>query len=87
MTPDDILTKLKDIFSELFDISPDRVSLETKMFEELGLDSIDAVDLVVKLQTLTGQRIAPQDFKSVRTVGDVVTCIEKLMHQNEPAQS
>ena len=49
-----------------------KITREARLFEDLDLDSIDAVDLVVKLQEYTGRRIAPAEFKSVRTVGDVV---------------
>lgn len=87
MTRSEILQKLKDVLKELFDIAPEKVEPDAKLFEELGLDSIDAIDLVVKLQAMTGRRIAPQDFKSVRTVSDVVDCIEKLLATNEPAQT
>jgi acyl carrier protein len=84
---DKLLKQLKDVLSELFEIPPEKVTPEAKLFEELGLDSIDAIDLVVRLQALTGRRFAPQDFKAVRTVGDVLDCIEKLLAQNDPAQS
>ncbi len=87
MTRDELLQKLKDVLQELFEIPPEKVKPDAKLFEELGLDSIDAVDLVVKLQALTERRIAPQDFKAVRTVGDVLDCIEKLLATNEPAQT
>jgi acyl carrier protein len=43
-----------------------------RLFEDLELDSIDAVELVVKLQSYTGRKIAPAEFKTVRTVGDIV---------------
>jgi len=85
MTRDEALQKLKNTLTELFEIPPEKVTPEAKLFEELGLDSIDAIDLVVKLQALTGRRIAPQDFKSVRTVGDVLDCIEKLLKEHEAA--
>lgn len=85
MTRDEALLKLKNVLNELFEVSPEKVVPEAKLFEELGLDSIDAIDLVVKLQALTGKRIAPQDFKSVRTVGDVLDCIEKLLKEHEAA--
>jgi acyl carrier protein len=85
MKRDEILQKLKDILKELFEVPPEKVTPEAKLFEELGLDSIDAIDLVVKLQALTKRRIAPQDFRTVRTVGDVLDCVEKLLKENEPA--
>jgi acyl carrier protein len=73
------LAKLKEYLQNLFEIPPERVMADTKLFEELDLDSIDAIDLVVSLQDLTGRRIKPEEFKSVRTVGDVVDCVERLL--------
>lgn len=87
MTRDEILKKLQEILKELFDIPPEKVKPETKLFEELDLDSIDAIDLVVKVQALTGRRVAPEDFKNVRTVGDVLACIEKLLARDEKPQT
>ena len=87
MTRDDLLQKLKDVLEELFEIPQQKVTPDAKLFEELGLDSIDAVDLVVKIQAFTGRRVSPQDFKAVRTVGDVLDCIEKLLVENETAPS
>ena len=50
-----------------------------KLFEDLDLDSIDAVDLVVRLQDLTGRKIKPDQFKTVRTVSDVVDRVHDLL--------
>lgn len=79
MSDAEILEQLKTIFANTFEIPPESIKLETHLFEELDLDSIDAVDLAIKLQTLTGKRIKPTDFKSVRTVGDVVSVTRKLI--------
>lgn len=79
MSNDEILGKLKTIFAEAFEINPELVKMETHLFDELDLDSIDAVDLAIKLQAMTGKRIKPEDFKSVRTVGDVVGAAQILL--------
>lgn len=79
MTDDDILNRLREILVENFEIAPDAVTLEAKLYEELGLDSIDAVDLAIKVQQMTGKRIKPEDFKHVRTVGDVVVTARQLL--------
>lgn len=79
MTNEEILKKLTDILAEGFEIDPARVTPETNLFTELDLDSIDAVDLAIKLQEMTGKRIKPEDFKSVRTVGDVVGTVRGLL--------
>lgn len=79
MNDEQILDSLKKILEESFEISPERVMPEANLFEELELDSIDAVDLAIKLQQMTGKRIKPEDFKTVRTVGDVVNTVKQLM--------
>lgn len=68
----EILTRLSEYLQDLFDVPPEKIRPDARLFEDLELDSIDAVDLVVKLQQYTGKKIAPAEFKSVRTVGDVV---------------
>lgn len=79
MTNEQILDRLKQILSEAFEIDPNKVTETTNLFTELDLDSIDAVDLAIKLQEMTGKRIKPEDFKSVRTVGDVIQTVQSLI--------
>lgn len=79
MNSDAILQKLKDILEELFEVDPATVKLETKIFEELDIDSIDAVDLVIKLKEFTGKKIQPEQFKHVRTIEDVVVLIGEML--------
>ncbi|CAA7627923.1 Acyl carrier protein 2 [Candidatus Terasakiella magnetica] len=81
MTRDEILAALSSALQEMFEVPADKISLEAKLFEDLDLDSIDAVDLVVKLQNLTGKKFKPEQFKTVRTVGDVVDRVHDLVSQ------
>jgi len=74
----EIQAKLAEYLEEMFEVPPEKIVPEAKLFEELDLDSIDAVDLVVKLQELTGKKIKPEQFKTVRTVGDVVDRVHEL---------
>jgi len=75
----EILSRIRDIFSESFEIEPSRVTLDAQLFAELDLDSIDAVDLAIKLQEMTGRRLQPEAFRSVRTVNDVVVAVQTLL--------
>ena len=59
MNDQQILDNLKKILEASFEIRPDRVVPEAKLFEELDLDSIDAVDLAIQVQQMTGKRIKP----------------------------
>ncbi|MEH6463287.1 MAG: acyl carrier protein [Shewanella psychromarinicola] len=74
-----ILEMLSTILVEDFEIDAADITLEASLYEQLDLDSIDAVDLVIKLQQRTGRKIQPEAFKTVRTVDDVVNAIEGLI--------
>ncbi|BCV34333.1 acyl carrier protein [Shewanella algae] len=74
-----ILEMLSKILVDEFEVDAEAINPEASLYEELDLDSIDAVDLVIKLQQLTGKKIQPDGFKSVRTVNDVVNAIEGLV--------
>ena len=76
---EEIYNKLAEILVDEFEISKDLVKPEANLFEDLELDSIDAVDLAVKLQFFTDKKISPENFKQIRTVDDVVNAIEELL--------
>lgn len=78
-TAAEIYDVLHGILENEFEIDAEDISLEANLYEDLDLDSIDAVDLVVKLREITGEKIEPDAFKQVRTVQDVVSEIEKLV--------
>ena len=62
-----------------FELDAEQVQLDANLYEDLDLDSIDAVDLVVKLRELTGKKIEPDAFKAVRTVANVVDEVYALI--------
>ncbi|QJD59183.1 acyl carrier protein [Pseudomonas sp. gcc21] len=77
----DVFDYLSKTLVELFDVDPDNITPEARLYEDLDIDSIDAVDMVVELKRFTGRRIDPEDFKSVRTVQDVVDAVDRLMQR------
>lgn len=79
MTREQILGKLKDVLQESFQLDPEKITLESHLFTDLDLDSIDAVELAIQLQALTGRRVKAEEFKTVRTVGDVVEAIDQML--------
>ena len=81
-TQDEIFAQLKKILIDTFETEEDAISMDAQLYQDLDIDSIDAVDLVVQLRELTGQKIKPEDFKNVRTVRDVVEAIEALLAAN-----
>ncbi len=83
LTQQDILIRLRLILHETFEIDGARVVPEARLNEDLDIDSIDAVDLIVKLKPLVGKRLRPEVFKSVRTVGDVVEALHALVGETD----
>lgn len=80
MTKDEISAQIYAILEKDFDCPADKLRPEALLFEELDLDSIDAVDLIVRLQQLTGQKVDPASFKQIRTLADVTTAVDKLVN-------
>ncbi|CAH0991520.1 Acyl carrier protein [Sinobacterium norvegicum] len=80
MNKAEIFNQLQSIMVELFELDAEQVTLQSHLYEDLDLDSIDAVDLVVQLQNITGEKIKPEEFKQVRTVADIVTAVDELIN-------
>jgi len=79
---EDILQLIKGIMLEMFEIEPELVTLEARLNEELDFDSIDAVDMIVKLKEITGKAVKPADFKNARTINDVVEAVFKITNES-----
>jgi acyl carrier protein len=75
---EDIYPMLVDMLHEMFELDRSKITLDANLYSDLDIDSIDAVDLAVKLKELTGKRLQPEVFKSVRTVQDVVNALAAL---------
>lgn len=78
MNKEAIYQEVTGLLVKLFDLDAEQITPESRLYEDLDLDSIDAVDMVVHLQKRTGKKIKPEEFKAVRTVQDVVDAVERL---------
>ncbi|MGD8811000.1 MAG: acyl carrier protein [Gammaproteobacteria bacterium] len=78
MNDEEIYSRIKAILIEQFEVEEEAVTLDADLYEELDIDSIDAVDLMVQLKEFTGKNISPTVFKDVRTIGDVIDALKKL---------
>lgn len=79
MNQEQLYQRIVEILKDTFDIDPARISPESRLGEDLDIDSIDAVDLIVQLKPLIGSSLRPEAFKSVRTVSDVVAAVHGMM--------
>ena len=64
-TKEDVFSELSTLMHELYEVPVDSIKLESNFYEDLGLDSIDAIDLIGQFQGIIGERINPEDFKNV----------------------
>jgi acyl carrier protein len=80
MSKDEIYRRISSILETTFGIDPGQIRLEARLGEDLDIDSIDAVDLIVQLKPLLGGNMKPEEFKTVRSVADVVDAVYGMMH-------
>ena len=78
MTKEEVLGRINDVLAGEFEIDRAKLVPEARLFEDLDLDSIDAVDLVVRMQQQTSLKVKAEAFKAIRTLGDVADVIVKL---------
>ena len=60
------------------EISPDQVTRETLLREDLLLDSLQAVELVLDLEEKFGVSVDEQQIRALKTVGDVLDLVDTL---------
>ncbi|MGH8273248.1 MAG: acyl carrier protein [Gammaproteobacteria bacterium] len=78
--PDNALTeRLRAMLVERFELDPASITPDARLYEDLGLDSIDAVDLALSTEEFTGKEARVEEFKDARTVGDVEREIRRLI--------
>ena len=82
MTEQEVRTLLTDALVNLFEIEPERIKPETNLYEDLEIDSIDAIDLIDHIKRETGRKLQTEDFRNVRTVDDVVQAVLKVQAQD-----
>ncbi|MBA5205831.1 acyl carrier protein [Pectobacterium aroidearum] len=81
MDKNEIYQEITGLLVKLFELDANEIKPESRLYEDLELDSIDAVDMVVHLQKRIGRKISPEIFKSVRTVQDVADAVESLLRE------
>ena len=74
----EILHEIQQMMSELFELGSDRVQPEARLVEDLELDSLDAFDLAVKVEEITGVAFDEDKIRELRTVEDVIVALEAI---------
>ena len=82
MEQQEIFKILKDALIELFEIDEAKITPEAKIYYDLEIDSIDAIDLLDFIRKKTGYRMEAPDFKEVQTLQDIIQIVHKQFLAN-----
>lgn len=82
MTEQEIQKVLTNALVSLFEIDAEKITLDTHLYQDLEIDSIDAIDLIDYIKRQTGYKLQAEDFRNVRTVRDVIDAVKKLSAAN-----
>lgn len=74
-TRDEIFERLRTILVDSFELDADEVRLDAHLIDDLDLDSIDAIDLAVGLEEELSLRVAEEELRRIRRVGDIVDLV------------
>ena len=72
MEHNDLYQRIRALLIEEFEVPPEAISPDARTREDLGLDSLDHVDLVVELERFAGHRIESEELTALKTVADAV---------------
>jgi acyl carrier protein len=75
--------KVTALMAELFDLDRAKLTPEAR-FEDLELTSLDAIDLIIELQAMTGRKVTAGRLRNVRTIGDIVALVQGEPVQGDP---
>lgn len=72
-----VFEKVKEIIAEELNVDAAEITMETRLAEDLGADSLDAVELIMAIEDEFGVEVDDESAQSIRSVGDIVRLLEK----------
>jgi acyl carrier protein len=83
ITREEIQQNVFEVFEDLFEVSPDKLKLESHLYIDLDLDSLDAIDLASALSKKSGLRLVEEEMREIRTIGDIVEIGFKKLNEEK----
>lgn len=78
-----IIEIVNQVLEEEFEIDPELLIPKSLLYEDIGLDSLDAVDLIVMVDKKLGVRIDEEEARSLKTLEDVYKIIDELLKEKQ----
>ena len=72
---DEVFTKVKEVISEVFSTDEKDLSLETRIVDDLGAESLDIVTMLMEFEDAFDRQIPDEDVEKLLTIGDAVNYI------------
>ena len=79
----EIFSAIADSLEKDFEIPREKLAPQALLFQDLDLDSIDAVDLIVRIQKVAKIKVSPDDFKQIKTLWDIAEVVHKILNQQD----
>jgi acyl carrier protein len=80
-TKEAIFAYIRKLLVEVFELEEDSITLDSHLYKDLDFDSLDAVELAVKLGAETGISLQEEELRAIRTIGDAVDTIHQRLNQ------
>ena len=77
MSDEEVLVEVKKVLMDEFEVEEDVISPEATFYEDLGLDSLDAIDLIVTLNNFYNIEVEPTESEDIRTVQNLIDIVKK----------
>lgn len=74
--------KLKKLLAEQLNVSEDKVTMESKVIDDLGADSLDVVEMLMTLEDEFNVTVSDEESVNLKTVGDIVKLIDSKTEKN-----
>ena len=79
LTKEELFPKVAEVLVDHFELERNLIKPEARLLEDLDLDSIDGIELILKLEEQYGEKISAENLKAARTVQDVVNALDNLV--------
>lgn len=73
-----IFERIKEMIIEELNVPEEKVTMQARLAEDLGADSIDAVELIMNIEDEFNVQVSDEEAQNIKTVGDLVKYIEAL---------
>lgn len=81
MQRSELEARVKQILTNRLGIPPDDIRLDAKLGDDLGMDSLDAVELAIATERQFGIGVSDEQIAKLGTVADIVALVQRLLDE------